>query len=68
MIKQAFKRALWVSLGVTIGGVLLPRILFPQRYNATYPPLALHALMYFALGYVVCFLTLWFLSFLKSKY
>jgi len=34
MIRKALKSAIGVSMGVTIGGVVLPRILFSER-----PPL-----------------------------
>ena len=68
MIRQALKRAFGVSLGVTIGGVLLPRLLWTWRYNATFPPLALHVLLYFVGSFVVCFLVTWLVLFLKSKF
>ncbi len=67
MVRQALKQAIWISLGVTIGGVMLPRLLNKQLYNDSYPPLALHMLLYFIAGYVVCFLTSWFILYLRSK-
>ncbi len=67
MVWQALKQAVWISLGVTIGGVLLPRLLSSQLYNDSYPPLALHMLLYFVAGYAVCFLTTWLILFVRSK-
>lgn len=67
MVKKVFKQALWMSLGVTIGGVLLPRLLNGWRYNDSYPPLALHILVCFFAGCIVCFLTAWLMLFLKSR-
>lgn len=67
LVGQALKQAIWVSLGVTIGGVLLPRLLNNQLYNDSYPPLALHMLLYLIAGYAICFITTWLILFLRSK-
>lgn len=55
MIKKSLFQAVCLSAGITAGGVLIPRLLHPQRYNATYPPLWAHALGYFLVGISACF-------------
>lgn len=67
MIKRALKSAIGVSIGITIGGVVLPRLLFSELYNDTYPPILTQALMYFAVGYFVCFITFLLIELVKSK-
>ncbi len=68
MLSKALNQAFSVSVGLTIGGVLLPRLLGEWGYNISYPPLALHLPMYFAASYIVCFITAWPILFLKSAY
>ena len=44
--EQALRRALrqgpGVGAGIMLGGALIPRLAMPERYNDTWPPLALH--------------------------
>ncbi len=68
MLSKALHQAFGVSVGVTIGGVLLPRLLNAEGYDLSYPPLMLHLPMYFAASFVVCFITAWLILFLKSVY
>ena len=51
MIKKAAKQAIGVSIGCTLGGAVLPRLLMPQNYNDTWPTLWWHAVTVF----VVCY-------------
>ncbi len=68
MVKQSLKAAIGVSAGITIGGVIIPRIfLFPNLYNETFPPVLVHSLMYFAGSYIVSFLVFLLIEWLKSK-
>lgn len=54
--KKAVKLAFWIAVGTAIGGVLLPRLLFSENFNSTYPPLLLHLLMYAGVGFAASFL------------
>ncbi len=67
MVKRALKSAIGVSLGVAIGGTVLPRLLRPWFYNNTYPPLWIHALLNFSFAYAACFLIYLFAEWIKSK-
>lgn len=55
MIKKSLIQAISLSAGITAGGVLIPRLLYPNNYNMTYPPLWAHALGYFLMGCGACF-------------
>jgi len=71
MIKRALKFAIGPSVGITIGGVIIPRIIFSNLYNKTYPPIFVQASFYFVVGYIVSFLVYliieWFKLKMKSK-
>lgn len=67
MVQKALKSAFAVSLGVAIGGTVLPRLLYPLLYNDTYPPLWVHALLNFGAAYLTCFLIDVFTEWIKSK-
>ena len=67
MLKRALKFAIGPSVGITLGGVIIPRIMFPNLYNETYPPILLQAGLYFAVGYIVSFLVSMFIEWIKSK-
>lgn len=66
MTKKALKSAIWVGIAITISGVL-PRLLSPQLYNDTYPPILIQALIHFVAGFVVCFLVYLLIENVKSK-
>ncbi|HCJ56283.1 MAG: hypothetical protein VB122_09045 [Erysipelotrichales bacterium] len=67
MVKRALKSAIGVSIGTTIGGVVLPRILFFELYNNTYPPILEQTLLYFIISYVVCFFVALLIEWIKNK-
>lgn len=64
---EIIKSAIGVSIGTTIGGVVLPRILFSEFYNNTYPPIIKQSLMYFVISYTVCFLVSLLIAWIKNK-
>ncbi len=68
MIKRALKSAIGVSVGLTIGGVFLPRILFSERYNDTYPPIEVQTLQYLLVSYIVCFLVSLLIEWIRTKF
>lgn len=67
MVKKALKSAIGVSIGVTAGSVVLPRILFSERYNNTYPPILEQTLLYLAVSYGVCFFVYLLIEWIKTK-
>ena len=68
MIKKALKSAVGISIGITIGGVIIPRLfMFKNLYNETYPPVFVHSMIYFVGSYMVCFLFFILLEWIKSK-
>lgn len=68
VIKRALKSAIGPSIGVVIGGTVLPRTVFPHRYNDTYPPLLAHAGLSLAVMYAVCFLVCLFIEWVKPSF
>ncbi len=66
MIKQSLKFAIWPSLGVMVGGVIIPRFTRPQLYE-TYPTIFVQAIIYLVVGYIACFLTYLFCEWIKLK-
>lgn len=67
MFKRSLKFAIVPSLGVTIGGVIIPRIVFSNLYTETYPPIFVHTGLYFVVGYITSFLISLFIEWIKSK-
>ncbi len=67
MIKRALKSAIGVSTGTTIGGVVLPRILFSELYNNTYPPILEQTLLYFVISYGACFIINLLIEWIKNR-
>lgn len=67
MVKRALKFAIGPSIGITIGSIIIPRIMFSNLYNETYPPILVQACLYFVVGYIVCFLVSLFIEWIKSK-
>jgi len=66
-LSRALKFAIGPSLGLTIGGIIIPRIMFANRYNQTYPPMLVHAGLYFVTGYIVSCVIFLFIEWVKSK-
>ena len=54
LLIRAAKNALGVSVGVTVGGTLLPRLLHPERYENA-PELLVHLWQNFSVVFVVIF-------------
>lgn len=68
MVKRSLKAAIGVSAGMTIGGIIIPRIfLFPKLYNETFPPILVHSIMFFVGSYIVSFLFFLLIEWIKSK-
>ncbi len=67
MLKRALKFAIGPSAGIALGGVIIPRIMFPHLYNETYPPILLHATLYFFGGYIVSSLVFLLIEWIKSR-
>lgn len=67
MLKRAVKFAIGPSAGITIGGVIIPRIMFSNLYNETYPPIFVQAGLYFVVGYIVSFLVSLLIEWIKLK-
>lgn len=67
MIKRALKSAIGPSVGIMIGGTIIPRTVFSHLYNDTYPPLLVHAGLSLILGYAVCFLVCLFIEWIKPS-
>ena len=67
MLKRALKFAIGPSVGITLGGIIIPRIMFPNLYNETYPPILLQAGLYFVVGYIVSFLVSLLIEWIKLK-
>jgi putative flippase GtrA len=67
MLKRALKFAIGPSVGITLGGIIIPRIMFPNLYNETYPPILLQAGIYFVVGYIVSFLVSLLIEWIKLK-
>lgn len=67
MFRRALKFAIGPSVGITIGGVIIPRIMFSNLYNETYPPIFVQAGLYFVVGYIVSFLVSLLIEWMKLK-
>jgi len=67
MLKRALKFAIGPSVGITIGGIIIPRIMFSNLYNETYPPILVQAGLYFVAGYIVSFLVSLLIEWIKLK-
>lgn len=67
MLKRALKFAVGPSIGITLGGIIIPRIMFSNLYNETYPPILVQASMYLIVGYIAAFLVYLFIEWVKSK-
>lgn len=67
MLKRALKFAIGPSLGITIGSIIIPRIMFSNLYNETYPPILEQVGLYFVVGYIVSFLVFLLIEWIKLK-
>jgi putative flippase GtrA len=67
MLKRALKFAIWPSVGVTIGLIIIPRIMFSNLYNETFPPIFVQACLNFIVGYIVSFLLFLLIEWIKLK-
>ncbi len=67
MIKKSLKQAIGVSIGVAIGSALLPRMLYPHMFNATYPPIWKHMILNFAAAYIGSFLVFLLINCIMAK-
>lgn len=59
--------AIGPSAGITIGGVIIPRIMFSHLYNETYPPVFVQIGLYFVVGYIASFLVSLLIKWIKAK-
>ena len=66
IIIRAIKNAFGVSVGVTIGGTLLPRLLHPENYESA-PPLFEHLWQNFSVVFVVIF-AIWVLVYIVQDW
>ena len=63
-VKSCLSRAVWIALGVTLGGMILPRILQP----ATHPPLTAGAVLFsFIVVYLVSVLAYLLIGWIRKK-
>ena len=67
MVKKSLKQAIGISVGTAIGGVLLPRLLFPDMFNETYPPIWKQMIIYLAVAYIGSFLVFLLINWIKAK-
>lgn len=68
MVKRSLKTAIGVSIGITIGGVIIPKLfLFPDLYNETFTSIFAHSIIYFGSSYSVSFLIFLFIEWIRSK-
>ncbi|HHZ13983.1 MAG TPA: hypothetical protein GX394_08695 [Clostridiales bacterium] len=67
MLKRSLRFAIGPSLGVTLGHVIISRVMYPHLYNKTYPSILEHAGMCLIVGYIVSFLASLTIEWVKSK-
>jgi hypothetical protein len=65
MLKKALKFAIGPSVGVTIGLIIIPRIMFSNLYNET--NIFVQASLCFIVGYIVSFLVFLLIEWIKLK-
>ncbi|KXL52802.1 hypothetical protein CLNEO_18240 [Anaerotignum neopropionicum] len=66
MIRKSLKSAIGISIGVAIGKCILPRLIFTELYNDTYPPIWKQAILSLVVGYITAFLVVLFFNWIKS--
>lgn len=67
MTKKALRTAIGVSIGVVIGGTLIPRLTHPERYNDTYPAILVQALLYLVVSFAGGFLAALLIEFARER-
>ena len=67
MIKKSLKSAVGTSIGVALGGCILPRLFFPNLYNSTFPLIWKQAILYLIVGYVASFVVLFIINWVQAK-
>ena len=66
MIKRALIIAIGPSVGLVVGNIFF-RVRFPQLYNETWPSIFSQALLYLVTGYIVSFLVVLLIEWIKTK-
>ena len=66
MIRRALILAIGPSIGLVVGNVFF-RIRFPELYNETWPSILSQALLYLVTGYIVSFLVVLLIEWMKAK-
>ena len=66
MIKRALIVAIGPSIGLVVGNIFF-RIRFPELYNETWPSVLSQALLYLITGYIVSFLIVLLIEWVKAK-
>ncbi|WP_069997668.1 hypothetical protein [Cellulosilyticum sp. I15G10I2] len=67
MIEKSLKSAVGTSIGVALGGCILPRFFFRNLYNNTFPPIWKQAILYLIVGYMTSFLVFFIINWVKAK-
>ncbi|MDF2596541.1 MAG: hypothetical protein K0R69_2882 [Clostridia bacterium] len=67
MVKKSLKSAVGTSIGVTLGGCILPRLFFRNLYNNTFPPIWKQVIFYLIVGYMTSFLVFFIINWVKAK-
>ena len=67
MVKRALIWALGIAFGTALGGVVIPRLIFSNLYSEAHPPIIIHALLYFVVGYIFAFLVILLTQSMKNK-
>ena len=67
MMKKTAKQAVGVGIRCTLGGAVLPRLLLPQNYNDTWPPLLQYTMTSFVICYGASFAVLLLINWVKAK-
>jgi len=67
MIKRALKFAIWPSVGAMVGNVLW-RIVNPELFNETWPPIVLQAIISLVVIYTGAFFVVLLIEWVKSKF
>ena len=66
-IKSHLGSALGVGMGITLGGVIIPRFFFTPQAFTTYPPILNHILLYFITTYIGSFLLFCLMDWLNAQ-
>ena len=58
MLKKIIIQAVFIGFGCALGGSVMPRLMLPGAFGPSYPPVWLHALVYFAVSGLAAFAVL----------